>query len=187
MIEARIKVVPLMSQTEDPPDVARARAFARLVDRPALDRAYRYATLILGSRPDPEDATHAAALTPCRRFVDLPDPDRFNPWFGRIPVNASPARLRPRRRPPSALARAPAPDRLVAHVSEIPSREPSAWTTGIRQRVSSRSIGSVFGLLAAGVAIVALAILVRPGATGPSVGATATPPGSQTTAPASAA
>ena len=39
------------------------------------------------------------------------------------------------------LAREPAPDRLVARVSEIPSREPSAWTTGIRQRVARRRPG----------------------------------------------
>jgi RNA polymerase sigma-70 factor, ECF subfamily len=103
MIEARIKVVPLMSQTEDPPDVARARAFSRLVDRPALDRAYRYATLILGSRSDAEDATHDAALTAWRRFGDLRDPNRFDAWFGRILVNACRDQLRARRRTPYSL------------------------------------------------------------------------------------
>jgi photosystem II stability/assembly factor-like uncharacterized protein len=73
------------------------------------------------------------------------------------------------------LARDPAPDRLVARVAEIPSREPSSWTSGIRQRVSSRSLGSAFGLLAVGVAIVAVAILARPGASTPNVGASPTP------------
>jgi RNA polymerase sigma factor (sigma-70 family) len=103
MIEARTKVVPLMRQTEESFDVARARAFARLVDRPALDRAYRYATLVLGSRSDAEDATHDAALTAWRRFGDLRDPDRFDAWFGRILVNSCRDQLRARRRTPYSL------------------------------------------------------------------------------------
>jgi RNA polymerase sigma factor (sigma-70 family) len=110
MIEARIKVVPLMRQTEDPPDVARARAFARLVDRPALDRAYRYATLVLGSRSDAEDATHDAALTAWRRFGDLRDRDRFDAWFGRILVNTCRDQLRARRRTPLSLDEEPSPE-----------------------------------------------------------------------------
>ena len=107
MIEARIKVVPIMRQTEDPPDVARARAFARLVDRPALDRAYRYATLVLGSRSDAEDATHDAALTAWRRFGDLRDRDRFDAWFGKILVNSCRDQLRARRRTPLSLDEEP--------------------------------------------------------------------------------
>ena len=73
------------------------------------------------------------------------------------------------------LAREPAPDRLVARVSEIPSREPSTWTSGIRHRLSGGSFASAFGLLAVGIAIVAVAILARPGAITPSVGASPTP------------
>ena len=107
MIEARIKVVPIMRQTEDPPDVARARAFARLVDRPALDRAYRYATLVLGSRSDAEDAAHDAALTAWRRFGDLRDRDRFEAWFGKILVNSCRDQLRARRRTPLSLDEEP--------------------------------------------------------------------------------
>jgi RNA polymerase sigma-70 factor, ECF subfamily len=103
MIEPRIKVVPIMRQTEDRGDVARAHAFARLVDRPALDRAYRYATLVLGSRVDAEDATHDAALTAWRRFGDLRDIDRFDAWFGRILVNSCRDQLRARRRTPLSL------------------------------------------------------------------------------------
>src|SRR5436190_13085076 len=107
MIEARIKVVPLMSQTEDPPDVARARAFARLVDRQALDRAYRYATLVLGSRSDAEDAVHDAALSAWGKFSDLRDPTRFDAWFGRILVNACRDQLRTRGRTPLSLDAGP--------------------------------------------------------------------------------
>jgi RNA polymerase sigma factor (sigma-70 family) len=128
MIEARIKVVPIMRQTEDPPDVARARAFARLVDRPALDRAYRYATLVLRSRSDAEDATHDAALTAWRRFGDLRDRDRFDAWFGRILVNSCRDQLRARRRTPLSL-------------DEEPSSEPGR---GIRNpRVTSDETNAI--------------------------------------------
>jgi RNA polymerase sigma-70 factor, ECF subfamily len=77
---------------------ARARAFADMVDRRALDAAYRYATLILGDRAEAEDATHDAALMAWRRFSELRDPERFDAWFGRILVNACRDRLRARRR-----------------------------------------------------------------------------------------
>ena len=78
-------------------DDARERAFADLVDRRALDSAYRYATLILGDRAEAEDATHDAALAAWRRFAELRDPGRFDAWFGRILVNACRDRLRRRR------------------------------------------------------------------------------------------
>jgi RNA polymerase sigma-70 factor (ECF subfamily) len=77
---------------------ARAEAFAGLVDRRALDAAYRYATLMLGDRAEAEDATHDAALAAWRRFGELRDPDRFDAWFGRILVNACRDRMRRRRR-----------------------------------------------------------------------------------------
>jgi RNA polymerase sigma-70 factor (ECF subfamily) len=114
MIEPRIEVVRIVRQTEDRPDIARADAFARLVDRPALDRAYRYATLVLGSRSDAEDATHDAALSAWRRFGELRDRDRFDAWFGRILVNTCRDRLRARRRTPLSLD-APRPTTTVAN------------------------------------------------------------------------
>ncbi|HEX5465288.1 MAG TPA: sigma-70 family RNA polymerase sigma factor [Candidatus Limnocylindrales bacterium] len=77
---------------------ARADAFAALVDRSALDRAYRFATLILGDRVEAEDATHDAALAAWRHFDALRDTDRFEAWFGRILVNVCRDRLRARRR-----------------------------------------------------------------------------------------
>ena len=82
---------------------ARAAAFADLVDRRALDSAYRFATLMLGDRGDAEDATHDAAVMAWRHFADLRDPDRFDAWFGRILVNACRDRLRARRRSPLSL------------------------------------------------------------------------------------
>ncbi len=78
----------------------RARLFETLVDRRALDRAYRTARLILGNPIEAEDATHDAALAAWRRFADLREPERFEAWFGRILVNACRDRLRARRRLP---------------------------------------------------------------------------------------
>src|ERR1035437_6124179 len=75
----------------------RSTAFAHFVDGAALDRAYRYATLILGDPADGEDATHDAALRAWHRFGELRDPTRFDAWFGRILVNACRDRLRGRR------------------------------------------------------------------------------------------
>jgi RNA polymerase sigma-70 factor, ECF subfamily len=103
MIESRTKVIPIMRPVEERSDLARAEAFGRLVDRAALDRAYRYATLILGSRSDAEDATHDAALAAWRRFGDLRDLERFDAWFGRILVNTCRDQLRGRRRTPLSL------------------------------------------------------------------------------------
>lgn len=85
-------------QSRSTDEAARARAFDELVDRRAIDAAYRYATLILGDRNEAEDATHDAALTAWRRFADLRDPDRFDAWFGRILANTCRDRLRARRR-----------------------------------------------------------------------------------------
>ena len=78
----------------------RARTFAALVDRRALDAAYRTARLILGDPSEAEDAAHDAAVVAWRRFPEMRDPDRFEAWFGRILINACRDRLRARRRLP---------------------------------------------------------------------------------------
>jgi len=83
---------------------ARARTFAELLDRRVIDAAYRYATLMMGSRADAEDATHDAALTAWRHLGELRDPAKFEAWFGRIVVNACRDRLRSRRRMPVHVA-----------------------------------------------------------------------------------
>lgn len=82
----------------EPADNARERDFAALMNRRALDAAYRYATLVLGDRAEAEDATHDAALSAWRHYDQLRDPERFDAWFGRILVNACRDRLRARRR-----------------------------------------------------------------------------------------
>ena len=107
MIEHPTEVIRPVRQTADRPDVARAELFGRLVDRAALDKAYRYATLVLGSRSDAEDATHDAALHAGRRFGDLRDPAKFDAWFGKILVNACRDQLRTRSRTPLSLDAGP--------------------------------------------------------------------------------
>lgn len=93
----------VVERTKQLKDAARAEAFAGLVDRRALDGAYRFATLMLGDRADAEDATHDAALTAWRRFGDLRENDHFEAWFGRIVRNVCRDRLRARRRTPLSL------------------------------------------------------------------------------------
>jgi len=87
--------------------VLRARTFDELLDRPALDRAYRTARIILLDASEAEDAAHDAALSAWRRFGELRDHERFEAWFGRILVNACRDRLRARRRMPIPLDAAP--------------------------------------------------------------------------------
>jgi photosystem II stability/assembly factor-like uncharacterized protein len=62
-----------------------------------------------------------------------------------------------------SLGREPAPDRLVARVAEIPSRQPSAQRLEVRSGLSARSIGSGLGLLVAVLAIAVVALVLRPG------------------------
>jgi RNA polymerase sigma-70 factor (ECF subfamily) len=82
---------------------ARARTFDALMDRPALDRAYRTARLILLDAGEAEDATHDAALAAWRQFGDLRDLEKFEAWFGRILINTCRDRLRARRRTPISI------------------------------------------------------------------------------------
>ena len=103
MIDSKVvRIVDVMDLPGGPEDV-RARTFAALVDRPALDRAFRVARLILADPNEAEDATNDAALTAWRRFAELREPARFEAWFGRILVNACRDRLRARRRLPLSI------------------------------------------------------------------------------------
>ena len=121
MIEVDVgKVVP---RTNELKDVAREEAFARLVDRRALDDAYRFATFMLGDHGDAEDATHDAALTAWRRFGDLREQDRFAAWFGRILHNVCRDRLRTRRLTPLSLDLEPASPGVAARFSSADQAE----------------------------------------------------------------
>jgi RNA polymerase sigma factor (sigma-70 family) len=76
-------------------DEESADPFVRLGDL-ELDRAYRLAGLILGSREEAEDATQDALLRAWRSARSLRDLDRFQAWFDRILVNVCRDRLRRR-------------------------------------------------------------------------------------------
>ncbi len=123
MIDPSIEVIRVVRQAEDPSLAARAEVFGRLVDRTRLDHAYRYATLVLGSRSDAEDATHDAALTAWRHFGELRDRERFDAWFGRILVNACRDRLRARRWTPVSLDADPATERPQGIPSALASAD----------------------------------------------------------------
>jgi len=103
MHDAEAHLEPVIRRVDRSADGARTAAFADLVNGPALDRAYHYATLMLGDREAAEDATHDAALAAWRRFAELRDPARFDAWFGRILVNVCRDRRRVRRRAVTSL------------------------------------------------------------------------------------
>jgi RNA polymerase sigma-70 factor (ECF subfamily) len=64
--------------------------------RPALDRAYRLAGLLLGDGHEAEDATQDALVVAWKSFDTLREADRFGAWFDRILVNGCRDRLRRR-------------------------------------------------------------------------------------------
>jgi RNA polymerase sigma factor (sigma-70 family) len=89
MIDVRPWGIPLDRTTTSEP----ATWFARLADL-ELDRAYRLASLILGTFNDAEDATHDAYVRAWDRVGSLRDPAGFQAWFDRILVNVCRDRLR---------------------------------------------------------------------------------------------
>jgi RNA polymerase sigma factor (sigma-70 family) len=64
--------------------------------RPALDRVYRLAGLLLGNATEAEDAVQDALIIAWQRFDELREPDRFGAWLDRIVVNGCRDRLRRR-------------------------------------------------------------------------------------------
>ena len=64
--------------------------------RPALDRVYRLAGLLLGNATEAEDAVQDALIVAWQRFDELREPDRFGAWLDRIVVNGCRDRLRRR-------------------------------------------------------------------------------------------
>jgi RNA polymerase sigma-70 factor (ECF subfamily) len=63
-----------------------------------LDRSYRLAGLLLGSRSEAEEATQEALFRAWRGLAALRDPEGFQAWFDRILVNVCRDRLRRRAR-----------------------------------------------------------------------------------------
>jgi RNA polymerase sigma-70 factor, ECF subfamily len=74
-----------------------ADRFLRLADG-ELDRAYRWAGLMLGDQHEAEDATQDALLRAWVSVTSLRDPAGFQAWFDRILVNVCRDRLRRRRK-----------------------------------------------------------------------------------------
>jgi RNA polymerase sigma-70 factor (ECF subfamily) len=64
--------------------------------RPALDRAYRLAGILLGNGHEAEDAVQDGLVIAWQRFDELREPDRFAAWLDRIVVNGCRDRLRRR-------------------------------------------------------------------------------------------
>jgi RNA polymerase sigma-70 factor, ECF subfamily len=78
-----------------PADTARHDRF--LADaRPALDRAYRLAGLLLSNAQEAEDAVQDALVIAWQGFDGLRDGSKFAAWFDRIVVNCCRDRLRRR-------------------------------------------------------------------------------------------
>jgi RNA polymerase sigma-70 factor (ECF subfamily) len=66
------------------------------VSRPALDRAYRLAGLLLANAHEAEDAVQDALVVAWQSFDSLREPAKFGAWFDRIVVNGCRDRLRRR-------------------------------------------------------------------------------------------
>jgi RNA polymerase sigma factor (sigma-70 family) len=77
-------------------DLARRARFIG-ASRPALDRAYRLAGLLLADAHEAEDAVQDALVVAWQSFGTLRETDRFDAWFDRILVNGCRDRLRRRK------------------------------------------------------------------------------------------
>jgi RNA polymerase sigma-70 factor (ECF subfamily) len=75
---------------------AARRADFLTASRPALDRAYRLAGLLLSNGHEAEDAVQEALVAAWQSFDSLRDTARFGAWFDRIVVNHCRDRLRRR-------------------------------------------------------------------------------------------
>ncbi len=95
----RLLTVPMDARPTEIPgpdaDVARRADFVASA-RPALDRAYRLAGLLLADATEAEDAVQDALVVAWRSFGTLRETDKFGAWFDRILVNGCRDRLRRR-------------------------------------------------------------------------------------------
>ena len=95
----RLLTLPVDARAAETPgpdvDVARRASFIE-ASRPALDRAYRLAGLLLADAHEAEDAVQDALVVAWQSFDRLREVDKFGAWFDRIMVNGCRDRLRRR-------------------------------------------------------------------------------------------
>lgn len=84
-----------LDRSEPAVDADRRDAFLSAA-RPALDRSYRLAGLLLADAHAAEDAVQEALVAAWQSFDSLRDRSRFGAWFDRILVNECRDRLRRR-------------------------------------------------------------------------------------------
>jgi RNA polymerase sigma-70 factor, ECF subfamily len=143
-----------------------AGAFGRLMDR-HVDRAFRLARQILGSRADAEDAVQEAFLKVWRRAEAWrPGEARFSTWLWRVVVNQClDARRRPGFDPLDAIPEPPDPapdavavlarredrERLEAAMAELPERQRAAlglvYGAGASNQEAADALGISVGAL----------------------------------------
>jgi RNA polymerase sigma-70 factor (ECF subfamily) len=97
--DMRLLTVPMDVRPAEIPgpdsDTARRARFVAAA-RPALDRAYRLAGLLLADATEAEDAVQDALVVAWQSFGTLRETDKFGAWFDRILVNGCRDRLRRR-------------------------------------------------------------------------------------------
>lgn len=91
-LEGGIRVRPRSSAERES---ERRTAFERFTQS-RLERAYRWAGLLLRDRSEAEDAVHDAAVQAWIHWGALRDPARMDAWFDRILLNVCRARMRRR-------------------------------------------------------------------------------------------
>ena len=95
----RLLTLPVDARAAESPepdaDVARRASFIG-ASRPAIDRAYRLAGLLLADAHEAEDAVQDALVVAWQSFDGLREIDKFGAWFDRILVNGCRDRLRRR-------------------------------------------------------------------------------------------
>jgi RNA polymerase sigma-70 factor, ECF subfamily len=83
------------AEAADPARAARRQRFL-MSARPALDRVYRLAGVLLGNATEAEDAVQDSLIVAWQQFDELRELDRFGAWLDRIVVNGCRDRLRRR-------------------------------------------------------------------------------------------
>jgi RNA polymerase sigma factor (sigma-70 family) len=99
MGDMRLLALPVDARPAETPataaDLARRSRFLD-ASRPALDRAYRLAGLLLADAHEAEDAVQDALVVAWQSFGMLRETEKFGAWFDRILVNGCRDRLRRR-------------------------------------------------------------------------------------------